>query len=767
MREILFDLSEDSNFPKSAFGGFEGEHNATCLSLRLPKRLLAEGAVYYMVFETAKNDEVIFSAPLLADEDILRTALPRQVMVSPRVTVHAAAYRKEGEELVEIAKSARVMLEIEYPESENRIEISEDGGTIPGLVIENALLPESDNPVSSRVLSKVISSIDENQIRGAFVNANGELILRKKNQTGYNAGKVIGPKGDKGDRGVQGPQGEKGEKGNVGERGLPGAKGDRGVQGPQGPRGLQGEKGEKGETGAVGPQGEKGERGADGIDGRDGKDADVSLFANALKGTVSGSALSMTDVSPLAHEIDVKLASKNLLDLTSLIGKSVTANGGTLSCGADGGITGSGTLTGYVGFDSFNLYLPKGKYVLSASGDFSNFGCYIILKDANGAALLDTTANRAGHSVSFDLSDYPSFSYMSVTIKRNNNVALSGTAYFQLEEGSTATEYTPFVPLEDTKGGVYIEGVRENETSSTMLEDKTVYTLMNWQCENDELIMTFDKDGSCQVSTNGLGYEPHELPAGTKLYYDADADSLYHFTKGISSVTLTKYGNNLIDFSAWINHTIKGISFDYEGDGVFHIYGTTDSQGGIDSRRLAISVPAVHDVNYYLRATLLEGSTEMTFHPYIGTADQDGTQRNWEAVTIRSTTKIGETVTSSNTSNNQFPNVKTFARFWLYFGTVEAGKTIDCKVRVWFGLGTGDDYEPFKGAETYNPKADGTVEGVTSLYPSTTLLTDTEGVTITAEYNRDLIKTIERLERALAASEQQSAQTASTEGDSL
>lgn len=46
------------------------------------------------------------------------------------------------------------------------------------------------------------------------------------------------------------------------------------------------------------------------------------------------------------------------------------------------------------------------------------------------------------------------------------------------------------------------------------------------------------------------------------------------------------------------------------------------------------------------------------------------------------------------------------------------------------------DYEAYLGT-TYTPEADGTVNGITSLSPTMTLLTDTAGVTIEAEYNQD------------------------------
>ena len=79
-----------------------------------------------------------------------------------------------------------------------------------------------------------------------------------------------------------------------------------------------------------------------------------------------GKYVTFNNVIP-TEKVKVKVASKNLLDLTSIMGTSVTANGGTLSCGADGGITGSGTATGYVSFTQFRLDCPSGLYTLSAS----------------------------------------------------------------------------------------------------------------------------------------------------------------------------------------------------------------------------------------------------------------------------------------------------------------------------------------------------------------------------------------------------------------
>ena len=62
---------------------------------------------------------------------------------------------------------------------------------------------------------------------------------------------------------------------------------------------------------------------------------------------------------------------------------------------------------------------------------------------------------------------------------------------------------------------------------------------------------------------------------------------------------------------------------------------------------------------------------------------------------------------------------------------------------------TATEYEPYIEPTTYTVNADGTVEGVTSLYPTTTLTTDTEGALIEVEYNRDINKAFAELQQAL------------------
>lgn len=356
--------------------------------------------------------------------------------------------------------------------------------------------------------------------------------------------------------------------------------------------------------------------------------------ANALKGTASGAVIALTDVSPLDHEIGVKLSVKNLLDLTSLIGKSVTENGGTLSCGTDGGITGSGTLTGYIGFDAFRLYLPKGKYILSSSGDYNNFGCYFVFRDENAASLAEGSVSKSGGAFTFDTAGYPALSYVDVTIKRNNNTALSGTAYFQLEAGTTATAYTPHV-----------------------------------------------------------------------------AD--------VSTATLKKYGKNLVDISQMLNECLVD-----NGDGTF----TYTKKAPYDSAMFPLKLKAGTKITSKAEIISSQNNTENSLCYRVTYADGGikGYYLSDSKVTLEK--DIVGLVIYSYEANASY----VFKEWQLEIGTEASA------------------YEPYKEPETYQVNPDGSpASGVTSLAPTTTLLTDTAGVTIDATYNRDTNKVIERLVSAI------------------
>lgn len=83
---------------------------------------------------------------------------------------------------------------------------------------------------------------------------------------------------------------------------------------------------------------------------------------------------------------------------------------------------------------------------------------------------------------------------------------------------------------------------------------------------------------------------------------------------------------------------------------------------------------------------------------------------------------------------------------------VNPSNSVNCTIMPQIETGSAvTDFEPYKEVTAHTPSAGGTVEGITSLAPTMTLLTDTEGVTIECEYNKDTGKVIEKLTNAVAA----------------
>ena len=98
---------------------------------------------------------------------------------------------------------------------------------------------------------------------------------------------------------------------------------------------------------------------------------------------------------------------------------------------------------------------------------------------------------------------------------------------------------------------------------------------------------------------------------------------------------------------------------------------------------------------------------------------------------------------------------KTITDEWkglVIYVNIPSGKTLNnllIKPQLEIGS-TATEYEPYITPTEYTPTADGTVNGITSLYPNTTLTTDTEGIIINCKYNRDINKAFAALEAAIA-----------------
>ena len=205
--------------------------------------------------------------------------------------------------------------------------------------------------------------------------------------------------------------------------------------------------------------------------------------------------------------------------------------------------------------------------------------------------------------------------------------------------------------------------------------------------------------------------------------------SLSHVIKqtDASSVTLTKCGKNLFaPFTKSASENCGGARASVTaGEPYFIVNGTATSSSG-----------RTRFQNYQTPITLKKG------------------------VAYRLSSKV---ISGSNASYNIFAtDVNDSSRYFMLSSQTAYTPTEDMQVHIGFHSNAGStyenqkiavqlevgkvasDYEEYKG-EQYTPNPDGTVDGVTSLYPTTTLFTDTEGVNITAEYNKDTNKVINEI----------------------
>ena len=343
-------------------------------------------------------------------------------------------------------------------------------------------------------------------------------------------------------------------------------------------------------------------------------------FANALKGSATGSAVRIDDASPIEHNMAVKVRSKNLFDNdTSKIAEvNYTSSSG-----------GVGSKNGYI------LHLPVGSYTMHAetideATKESNYYIYYTINSASGAYKLtgDIVKLQKYSDAKFDFADGDVlylYNGSNNTLSDTKNVF--GLFNIQIEQGSTATEYTPYVD--------------------------------------------------------------------------------------VSAVTVHRYGKNIVDTRAenWVK-----------------------VEGYTDAPSKGIHIPVKDGETFTISWD--KSSDEIPYFFTRITHKSDGT---FSVGYLTDTIERNKTLTTTAKDGNE------------YYLAVLGSDTVN--VKQWLSkfayiqveMGNATAYEPYIATTEYTPNADGTVEGVTSLSPTTTLMTDTEGVVIDVEYNRDLNKAFAEL----------------------
>lgn len=350
--------------------------------------------------------------------------------------------------------------------------------------------------------------------------------------------------------------------------------------------------------------------------------------ANALRSSASGAAVSLTDVSPNEHTLGVKVRGKNLFDINTT--PTFTRTGATYSI--------SGT---------------------------------------------------------------------TITFKSNNTTNNSFYYSIPVEIGKTYTVSVSSIDWDSTSQGIFLSSINASDRNNYGIINKTT------------LSKTFTANANTLWIHGYLSY-----PAGDftfsfdKLQVEEGitATAYTPYVSDFSTVTVTRYGKNLFDKSIPISSYIR----------LDNSYKYLKYYVGIGTN-VAVSIsekPAVPNDNGFM-------------YVYPGAIPKADVNAKWLAhQTVINLCSQQQTVVSTD---GYICLVVSVSKALDYYGN---------SIQIELGT-TATEYEPYKMPTEYTPAADGTVSGVKSLYPTTTLMTDTNGAIIEAEYNRDINKAFAELQQAI------------------
>lgn len=222
------------------------------------------------------------------------------------------------------------------------------------------------------------------------------------------------------------------------------------------------------------------------------------------------------------------------------------------------------------------------------------------------------------------------------------------------------------------------------------------------------------------------------------------------YIKDFSAVTVSATGKNLFDVD---NTSVTMSNATYTQDGnSYTVKGNAGSYNGGSSGRLYIKLPhklkrwaSKKDVVEYtvsLYVTLLEeGIHGPTFFAFCRDETNETATRG-KNVEMQLGERVRVNFQLLNAGGSELKDLVFYLnnnKMLIELDTlqIEVGENVT-------------EQEPYNGT-TYPVSADGTVEGVKSIYPCTTLMTDTAGAVIDCNYNRDLNKAFLELQQAILA----------------
>lgn len=355
-----------------------------------------------------------------------------------------------------------------------------------------------------------------------------------------------------------------------------------------------------------------------------------NAYANALKGNVSGEIIRVDDVSPVEHDVKCRAHGKNLVNIDFIDGES-SSDRSVIQKDGDAVVFPAfdGNLYGLY-MNNSDLRLQVGRTYTASVGDVtafdsSSYGWRIRYTDGTTAVL--SRSNTATFTVEKKVEKI----IFRIGSPFNGNTE-SRVTNIQIEEGSVATEYEPYIDPTT---------ITVSECGKNLFDINTIRTQGSVTNNNDGSVTV---TASTSQPAEKFGEICHALKAG-------NVATLSFISENKEQNFIYLVGSKV----RWDNGTTKTITQSML-DGVMYFYAKKDGDGnGVATR--------IYDIQI----------------------------------------ELGETVT---------------------------------------------EYEPYVEPTSAIPDTDGT--GIlSSVSPTMTVYTDTPGVTIEAEYNRDINKVLESIMTAL------------------
>lgn len=316
------------------------------------------------------------------------------------------------------------------------------------------------------------------------------------------------------------------------------------------------------------------------------------------------------------------------------------------------------------------------------------------------------------------------------------------------DELGSFSVYQNYVPV-DNRTDLYVNIPAFSGASAGLLvTDGTVYrTYRVCGYDGGEVYCRIEND-AIYISYNGTDVVNYRIEQGSKIIgvscngenFDGNELTLYACEMG-SGVKLYKGGKNLFDQSLIPNYTLSGVDVQYlPEEDCFLIHGTATSSNQ-KMCRLAIGIEpnnkyAISTEYISGSVTIPSGGNAVAYFGFNDDPNAVGSEKNNTNLTQTKSSKV-------------FTVTKKYCNyFWIYY--TNGVKFDNYKVRIQLEKNSvATDFEPYIEPTECVVNTDGTAN-VPSLYPTTRLYTDTDGVTIEAEYNRDINKAFAELQQAVA-----------------